>query len=150
MICKGKLGRGSTELRAKTPMLPFVGMQLVMVTVLILNPGLVVGGLSKGPDIDVDKALEQMFEPTPATPPGDRSTHDPFALPPYSTTEEEDPAEALPRSIPASARPPSAERRSGSQRNGPRLPRRARAAQREDGGHFARPPCRRQSRWACM
>ena len=38
----------------------FIVVQLVMVATLIAFPGLVTGGIAKGPDIDADKALQQM------------------------------------------------------------------------------------------
>jgi TRAP-type mannitol/chloroaromatic compound transport system permease large subunit len=44
----------------------FIVLQLIMVAVIVMNPGLVTGGISKGPTIDADKALESMGLPEPA------------------------------------------------------------------------------------
>jgi TRAP-type mannitol/chloroaromatic compound transport system permease large subunit len=53
----------------------FIILQLIMLTVVVFNPQLVSGNISKGPVIDADKALESMGLPQ----------EDPFALPPEST-----------------------------------------------------------------
>ncbi|MBA3590549.1 TRAP transporter large permease subunit [Methylibium sp.] len=43
----------------------FIVLQLIMVTVVVMNPALVSGGIEKGPIIDADKALREMSMPTP-------------------------------------------------------------------------------------
>jgi len=52
----------------------FIVLQVIMVTAIVFNPGLVTGSIDKGPMIDADKALESMGLPQ----------EDPFALPPES------------------------------------------------------------------
>jgi TRAP-type mannitol/chloroaromatic compound transport system permease large subunit len=44
----------------------FIILQVIMVTAIVLNPGLVTGNIDKGPMIDADKALESMGLPEPS------------------------------------------------------------------------------------
>jgi TRAP-type mannitol/chloroaromatic compound transport system permease large subunit len=76
----------------------FIILQLIMVTVVILNPQLVSGNISKGQVIDAEKALENMGLPQedPFAPPPEAA--DPSASAPEgaaSTGAEDDPMKAL-------------------------------------------------------
>jgi TRAP-type mannitol/chloroaromatic compound transport system permease large subunit len=48
----------------------FIVLQIIMVAVIVFNPGLVTGGLDKGPKIDAEKALESMGLPEADAPYG--------------------------------------------------------------------------------
>ena len=73
----------------------FIVIQLVMVATLMLNPQLVVGGISKGPQIDADKALREMGLDTPSYGEEPAPEAEGAASEPDGEDAEDDPAKAL-------------------------------------------------------
>jgi TRAP-type mannitol/chloroaromatic compound transport system permease large subunit len=81
----------------------FIVLQLIMVTIVVMNPGLVSGGIDKGPVIDADKALREMSQPDPFMEPEPALETPAPALedtaPPPAGEEADDPMKALEESM---------------------------------------------------
>ncbi|MFN3564882.1 MAG: C4-dicarboxylate ABC transporter, partial [Burkholderiaceae bacterium] len=78
---------------------PFVVIQIIMVTLVIAFPGLVTGALDRGPKVDVDKIrIEIPASPDyeqPSTPQGPQTPKDESSEP----AQEEDAMKAILRSL---------------------------------------------------
>ena len=85
--------------------IPFIVLQLIMVAVVVMNPGLVTGNVVKGETIDADKALQEMSlpgfdepeaepEPDAASEPAADAASDP-STEASAPAEDDDPMKAL-------------------------------------------------------
>ncbi|MBA3624877.1 MAG: C4-dicarboxylate ABC transporter, partial [Methylibium sp.] len=89
----------------------FIVLQLIMVAVVVMNPGLVSGGIEKGPVIDADKALREMSQPTPFEAPAPVleppviPSDDAASEPADAGEEADDPVKALEESMKRDAQP---------------------------------------------